>query len=425
LEKLRSKLVLFLIFLSCTITFEKKILIEDKVENRKTPGINFLNYEEAINEGYYNEVENFLKRNKNKIKGNSSLAFAEGKIKLVKGNIKKSIEIFNELLEYTSPAVPVYRKTLWNLSIAYYFNNEFFKASEMAERANKGGQPVDKGFRNFLKISPKEIYKTNNFFVENKFEYLKKKIPIIEINLNDRLKEKAVIDTGASLSFISLSLAEELNIEITDDLKSQGFGFHQKLIPVWLSYLSSIEMDKLKIYNVPVMIFRDDDLTFGTFKVRAGIGFHLIKEGILNLDFKNRFFSFKIYKEEEKEEGNLLFLGLRAGVEITINGAGYYNFILDTGSEKTYITNNGAKKALLSEKLNLFDVITRGIGKARVEYRKIEDSTVGLGMYKIWYSNILLKSEDSRYVDGILGNDFLENFKVVMDFPKNKINIML
>jgi len=128
LEKLRSKLVLFLIFLSCTITFEKKILIEDKVENRKTPGINFLNYEEAINEGYYNEVENFLKRNKNKIKGNSSLAFAEGKIKLVKGNIKKSIEIFNELLEYTSPAVPVYRKTLWNLSIAYYFNNEFFKA---------------------------------------------------------------------------------------------------------------------------------------------------------------------------------------------------------------------------------------------------------------------------------------------------------
>ncbi len=422
---MRSKLILLLIFLSCTITFEKKILIENKVEKRKTVGISFLNYEEAIDEGFYNEVDAFLARSKNKIKGNSSLSFALGKIELVKKNLTKSIEIFNELLEYTSPAVPVYKKTLWNLSIAYYFKNDFLKSYEKAEEASQRGQRIDEGFKNFLKASKGEIYKFYGDYLEKEFEYSKKKIPLIEIVVNDNLKEKAVIDTGASLSFVSLSFAKDLNIEISEEFKSQGFGFHGKLIPVWLSYLSSIDMGDLKISNVPVMIFRDEDLTFGDFKVKAGIGFHLLKEGILKLDYKKKFLSFKIYKEEQNKKGNLLLLGLRAGVEITINGAGFYNFILDTGSEKTYITNNGAKKALLSEKLNLFDVIARGIGKAKVEYRKIEDATIGLGMYKVWYSDILLKSEDSKYVDGILGNDFLESFVVIMDFPKNKISIML
>lgn len=118
-------------------------------------------------------------------------------------------------------------------------------------------------------------------------------------------------------------------------------------------------------------------------------------------------------------------LGLRAGVEVSINGAGYYNFILDTGSERTYITTSGTKKAVLSEKLNFFEVLTRGIGKARVEVRKIEDTTIGLSGYKVWYSNIISKRENIKYVDGILGNDFLENFKVIMDFPKNKITLSI
>lgn len=422
---MKSKLLLLFFFISCSTTFEKKIFIEDKVERRKTIGITFLNYEEALTEGYYNEVMEFLKRNKEKIKGNSSLTYALGKVYLNKADFDNAINLFEELLVYTSPAVPVYRLTLWNLSLAYYFKKDFYRSFEMAEGAARSGQMIDKGFRNFLKMAPEKLYETEGDFCEGNIEYSKKKIPMVVLKINGNLEERAAIDTGASLSFLSYSLAKNLNIKISEDSKSQGFGFHGKIIPVWLSYIDFLEIGKIKIKNIPVMIFRDDDLTFGEFKINAGLGFHLLKEGILKIDFKNKKFSFKIYEEKGRDMGNLIILGLRAGVQVTINGAGFYNFILDTGSESTYITTNGAKKALLSEKLNLLDVITRGIGKAKVEYRKVEDATIGLGNYKIWYSNILLKGEEAKYVDGILGNDFLENFKVTLDFPKKTISIML
>lgn len=422
---MKSKLFLILFLISCATTFEKKILVEGKVERRKTLGISFLNYEEAISEGYYNETLEFLKRNREKIKGNSSLSYAWGKLHLQKGDLEESIKSFEEVINYTSPASPVYRQTLWNLSIAYYFKNDFLRAYELAKKALESGQSVDKGFLNFLKKAPDKLYLKEGDYLEGNFEYKEKRIPVLSVKLNDFMDEKAALDTGASLSFLSLSTAKKLNIEISDENKSQGFGFHGKIIPVWLSYLELLEMEKVKIRNVPVMIFRDQDLTFGDFKINVGLGYHLLKEGVLRLDFKRREFSFKIYEEKDKNFGNLILLGLRPGVEVTINGAGYYNFILDTGSESTYITTAGRKKALLSEKLNLFDVITRGIGKAKVEYRKIEDATVGLGRYKIWYSNLLIKGEEAKYVDGILGNDFLENFKITIDFPKNRISIML
>ncbi len=437
LEKLKNKLIFFyfkfkkivitLLFLlvSCKFSFEKKVLTEPNVEKRKVTGISFINYEEGINEGYYNEVLEFLEKNKEKIGDNPSLKFAFGKILLSKFLLEESEKFFQDVLKKTSSAMPIYGKTLWNYSLIYYFKNEFFTSYELMERAHNSGYQADEGFRNFLKKSPKKLYEFEESFFKKNFEYSKVKIPFIKVKINDKTEEKAVIDTGASLSFISYSFAEKNGIEISKETKSKGFGFHGKIIPVWLNYLNSLEIDGFKVKNIPIMIFRDEDLTFGDLKISLGIGFHFLKEGVLKIDYKKKEISFNVLKRKENKKGNLIILGLRAGVEVTINGYGFYNFILDTGSEGTYITNFGAKKAILSEKLNFFDVITRGLGKAKVEYKKIEDATIGISGYKIWYSNITSKREQSPYIDGILGNDFLENFIVEMDFSKNNLKIYL
>ncbi len=422
-----KKIILTLLFLliSCKFTFEKKVLTEPNVEKRKVTGISFINYEEGINEGYYNEVLEFLERNKEKIKDNPSLKFAFGKILLSKFSLEGSEKFFQEVLKKTSSAMPIYGKTLWNYSLIYYFKNGFSPSYELMERAYNSGYQVDEGFRNFLKKSPKKLYEFEGSFFKKNFEYSKVKIPLIKVKINEKTEEKAVIDTGASLSFISYSFAEKNGIEISKETKSKGFGFHGKIIPLWLNYLNSLEIDGFKVRNIPIMIFRDEDLTFGDLKINLGIGFHFLKEGLLKIDYKKREISFNILKREENKRGNLIILGLRVGVEVTINGYGYYNFILDTGSEGTYITNFGAKKAILSEKLNFFDVITRGLGKAKVEYKKIEDTTIGVSGYKIWYSNITSKREQYPFIDGILGNDFLENFIVEMDFSKNNLKFYL
>lgn len=290
--------MLILLFISCTTTFEKKILIEDSIERRKTIGISYLNFEEAINEGYYNETEDFLIRNREKIKENALMTYALGKILLIKKDFKNSFNLFYQVLNQTNPAMPIYGKTLWNLALLNYFINNFSESYKFAKEAVKSGYKIDKVFINFLKKSPEEIYKIENNFVEMDFEYSKRKLPMIETKINENMKEKTIIDTGASLSFISFSLAEKLGIEISDELKSQGFGFHGRLIPVWLSFIKSIEIKNLKIIDIPIMIFRDEDLTFGDYKINFGLGFHLLKEFKIIMDYKKKRFHLNLLKKK-------------------------------------------------------------------------------------------------------------------------------
>lgn len=419
LEKLKNKLILFLLFLSCSISFEKSVLREERVEKRKTITVDQLNLENALNEGYYEEVEEFLSSRKEK--ENLLLNFARGKVLIKNIELDEALDLFFKILKDSSPLNKFHKDSLWQISLCFYFKNDFKNSFFYAEEATKKGRYIDEGFRNFLKNSPEKLYKIEGIFDEVKFDYLKKKLPFLDIEINEKIKERAVIDTGASLSFISLSMAKKLNLPIKDEFKSKGVGIHGKLITLWFSFLDSIKISNLKIYNVPVMVFKDEDLTFGRLKIEAGLGFHLLKEGVIRIDYRNKKFSFFHKEKINKDFGNLIMLGLRPGVKASINGFGWYNFIIDTGSEKTILTENGSKKALITEKLNFFDVITRGIGKAKVEYRKVENATIGFSSYKVWFSNIILKKEETKYIDGIIGNDFLENFILVLDFKSKKI----
>jgi len=100
-----------------------------------------------------------------------------------------------------------------------------------------------------------------------------------------------------------------------------------------------------------------------------------------------------------------------------------YHFILDTGSELTFVSNQGTRRAILQERLNFFSMITHGIGKSKPNYTNVSNVFVGVDRFMVKFSNLPTKTEYADLVDGILGNDFMDNFRVVLDFPSGKMTL--
>jgi hypothetical protein len=149
-----------------------------------------------------------------------------------------------------------------------------------------------------------------------------------------------------------------------------------------------------------------------------------LRHGRLQIDYKGKILEWTLASAEKPAEGQDLFImGLRPTVRVSINRVMGYHFILDTGSELTYITSQGSHRSLLQERLNFFSMITHGIGKSKANYTRVSNVNVGVDTFMVNYSDVPTKSEFSNLVDGILGNDFMDNFRIILDFPAGQLRL--
>lgn len=109
---------------------------------------------------------------------------------------------------------------------------------------------------------------------------------------------------------------------------------------------------------------------------------------------------------------------------VKINGKGPFQFILDTGASHICISQQ------LSEKLKLSGLNSDVMGiHGTFETEITELRSVALG--KARRLKLLAAMMDISHVqeslgievDGILGYDFLKKFKILIDYPKKKIQI--
>jgi predicted aspartyl protease len=244
------------------------------------------------------------------------------------------------------------------------------------------------------------------------------------VTLRNGKRAEAIVDTGAGLTFLSQSIARELGIPLEDGRKSVGYGLHGRLIPIHLVYLDALTLGTLTLRNIPAMVFADADLQFGAFKVDCGLGFHLLRHGRVTLDYKALTLDLDPGTAASASgDQDLFIMGLRPAVRVSINQTLGYHFILDTGSEQTFVSNQGTRRAILQERLNFFSMITHGIGKSKPNYSNVSNVYVGADRFMVKFSNLPTKTENADLVDGILGNDFLDNFHVVLDFPSGRMSL--
>ena len=158
------------------------------------------------------------------------------------------------------------------------------------------------------------------------------------------------------------------------------------------------------------------------------LGTNLLKEFRIELDFNRRHITFARLTEADRRpaaDQNLFFEGFRPHVRGAVNRRAWFLFILDTGSEITFLNEN----RLGDLHVNVFgsgahSATLQGLGGAMKRGAKLEDVEVGLDRWGGKFKTLpMYSSEERDQAVGIIGQNFLKNFNVVIDFGRMRVDL--
>lgn len=112
-------------------------------------------------------------------------------------------------------------------------------------------------------------------------------------------------------------------------------------------------------------------------------------------------------------------------VPVLLNGKGPYQFALDTGAGQTVVSSEVARELALEqgekkEALGAGGKVSVSLSRVNsiaVESAKVEDLAVVITDVS------LLRLAVGGKLDGILGYNYFNNFKVTIDYPKGKLSL--
>ena len=351
---------------------------------------------------------------------------------------------------------------LGNLREAVFFNRKepdfLFAYAQVAARAEKYNEAA-RAYEKFLEISPqtdierrdriKGLIKFLTFLGSRQSLYdvdsngktvvpikLINDRPIIELRINGKKQPlRFVLDTGSGISVISNETAKHLDIDsVAKGGLARAIGGDGKFEIVY-GFLKKVEIGDIKISNVPVYIreFHNNNE-----KIDGYIGLSLISKFITTIDYGDLKFSLVqkdlIENQLGANENENLILPLRLTSSGFLSGEVYLegvknslNFIVDTGASISVISDDVAgmdeiRGFVREEKM-------RVIGAAGVTENVMAFllPRVTFGSHtrekiKAIAPDLDVINETSGYEQaGILGGNFLKNYRVTFDFKNSKV----
>jgi predicted aspartyl protease len=315
----------------------------------------------------------------------------------------------------------------WILAQDYIYVNDFGAARDYAEAAVRHGRGLVPGFLRFLEAAS-GIVAYRGVPVGTRgatpFQIGSPNLIRFPTAVND-VQTSAVLDTGASYAILTRSLAERAGVRPIPGSNAFGRGLHEKEIPLTFAIVDRLDFADLTLRNVPVVIIADDDLYFdtpeGQFRIPMVLGFHLLKEFSLDIDYGRRRLGFaridpRVPKQDSEQ--NLFVVRGKLFVRGALDLSGWYPFLLDTGSEPTMLTTAGLKRAGIPQPGSYYPMRVQGIGKSRVEWTKMKNVAIGIGRYIVRFDDVVVNDDDNATETGIVGYSFLGNFRVRIDLAR-------
>ena len=260
--------------------------------------------------------------------------------------------------------------------------------------------------------------------------------PVIELKVNGREKPMHfVLDTGSGISVISEATAKKLSIEpITRGGYAKGIGGNGRFEIVY-GFLKQIDIGEVEIRNVPVYIRKfHSDAT----DIDGYIGLSLISKFLTTLDYGGRTFSLTKRDSDEAEAMiNSVSLPLRLtssgflSGEVQVEGiAQPLNFIVDTGASVSVISDDVANTDSISGLITAEKM--RVIGSAGVtnDVPSFLLPRVSFGSHSrtsitaIALDLDMINEASGFEQAGILGGNFLRNYRMTFDFKKSKVTFV-
>ncbi|HEX7151356.1 MAG TPA: aspartyl protease family protein [Thermoanaerobaculia bacterium] len=331
-----------------------------------------------------------------------------------------------------------YAQIAWDLSQVEYLQNNYETSLEWANIAMEHGLGVRRWHIDYLtEMTKQPAYRFQGLpSDELPMRFGRPNVPRLDIRLNKAKDVQGIIDSGAVLSIISQRLATELSVRRLGTFRGEFYGLLGEPISVEFGMLDSIEIGAIIVENVPVAIMPDAKMSFlitdegkREFKMDFLLGANLLKEFRIDLNFdRNRVTFTKLTSRDRvpAPDQNLFFEGFRPFVRGTVNGRGWFLFVLDTGSEVTFLNDSQMHKLPVSFIAPRgHNAVLQGLGGAQKNGAKLEGVSVGVDKWNGSFRTIpMYESEEHEPSAGIIGENFLRNFNVTIDFGRMRLDLV-
>lgn len=335
-----------------------------------------------------------------------------------------------------APFYKIYAEAAWALSQAEYLDNNYETSLDWAEVAMEHGLIVLQWHLDYLKaLSHVQVYRHGGGPQTDDIHMRigRPDVPRIDVRLNKSATPViAVIDSGAVLSIMSQRLAAAVAVKRLQTSRGTFYGLLGEPISVEFALVETLALGEIVLENVPVAIMPDDKMRFVVsgkreFRIDLLLGANLLKEFRLDFDFDRSRVTFTQLTSADKRpaaDQNLFFDSFRPHVRATINKHGWFLFVLDTGSEVTFLNET----QLVAMPINMFaprihNATLQGLGGARKHGSKIEGVEIGVDRWAGAFRTLPMYSGSEQHSVGIIGENFLKNFRVVIDFGRMRVDL--
>ncbi len=337
-----------------------------------------------------------------------------------------------------NPFHTTYSEIAWALSQLEFQSNNFEAALDWARIAADHGLVVKQWHTDYLiALSNVDVYRVSGAQTERVTLHIgRPDVPRIDVKLNNAKRDiSAIIDSGAVLSIISRRLATEIPVRKLGNFQGTFFGLLGEPITVQFGIIDTLQIGKMTIENVPVAIMPDDKLRFvvsgkAEYNMDFLIGANLLKEMRTELDYRRNQLTLTHLRPIDRRpapDQNLFITDFRPAVRGFINRRGWYMFMLDTGSEVSFL-NEGQLGAMPVQIFapKAHNATLQGLGGARKRGAKVEDVEIGIDKWAGHFVDIPMYEpppQEKGLSSGIVGENFLKNFVVTIDFGRMRVDL--
>jgi predicted aspartyl protease len=256
---------------------------------------------------------------------------------------------------------------------------------------------------------------------------------LLPVSVNGDGPFQFILDTGAGTSLLSSDLAKQLGVKVIGSKEGQSAGGK---VSVLLGRVDSLAVGDTNLDDVDVGIVDLAHLgeTIGD-QVDGDLGYNFLRHFRVTIDYHgseiqlddpNRVEDFGRVAQTEipirlANPAKPLIL-----IDVYANGRGPFQFAIDTGTSTTAITPELANELAIDG--SSVGPVTTGGAHVEVKAGNLKSFQVGgarLDNLAVIVANFfeMLSNAVGAKLDGIVGYNFLRNYKVVIDYPNELLSL--
>ncbi|MFT4663095.1 MAG: hypothetical protein ACI8YQ_001354 [Polaribacter sp.] len=277
--------------------------------------------------------------------------------------------------------------------------------------------------------------------MEVPFEYLNNFI-VVNVVMNKSIPLKFIFDTGAEYTILNKrEVAEAMGLTYEKEFKVLGSDLSTELT-AYLIRGNSIKMGDMEAVNSDLLVLKEDYFRFEEFaglRVHGILGANFFKHLVVHIDYKKRILTFQ-YPEKNLSKSQLKGFQqipievrknkvyIHSHVQINPDTLLQLSLLMDSGAAISSLLHTHSHPGLKLPAETIEGNLAMGLGGFLKGYMG-KMHRLELGVF--YFDNIVTSFQElSAYQDstntvpdrnGIIGNLLLSRFKVIIDYPREKL----